>query len=256
MSDSTTTPRRSRSSRSTRQPISRGQQPIVGIGLIAWLWLLTAVLAFTLFDRDSPALAILATSLSVFAVSVGALLWRWRLGWLTGLYSLLTLVVLVALYSRPLLDDLPDEARAMIDQTSTGETDRYQFAEALFWAFTPLFTGPTREYLLQPQRIFLQRSSTYYWESQGYVPSHLLAQLYRHMLIESGRFDADEVEYKTGRCFNSPHGYVEIAHPEQELFADPWAAQRFDDYRFGQVVDMPSCDGITEDAEPEGEALN
>jgi hypothetical protein len=105
------------------------------------------------------------------------------------------------------------------------------------------FTGPTREYLLQPTRVFVHRSSTYFWETRGYVPSHLQAQLYRQLLLASGRFDADEVHYRTGRCTNSPHGYVVIAHPLQQLVADPWAAQAFDDYRFGQVASMPSCDG-------------
>jgi hypothetical protein len=123
----------------------------------------------------------------------------------------------------------------------------------LFWAIKGRFTEPTREYMLQPLRVFVIKSPSYYWETGGYVPSRLQAQLYRHMLLASGRFEKSEVEYKMGRCFNSPHGYAVIHHPERLIYADLWAAAHFEEYRFGQLVEMPSCEGITAESDPEGE---
>lgn len=236
--------------------LRRGIRILTGIGLIAWLWLLMALVAFVAFDRDTPALLIVSITLALWAATLVLLGWRGRLDLETGLYLLLTLALLVGLYMLPLRDDLPREARALAREIADrNPDDRYAFARELFWTLPGRFTGPTREYLLQPQRIFLQRSASYYWETGGYVPSHLLAQLYRHLLIDSGRFEAGEVRYRTGRCFNSPHGYVEIDHPERIVYADIWAAMAFEEYRFGQVVDMPSCDGITSDAGPAGEPL-
>lgn len=227
----------------------------IGFALIGWLWLLMSFVAFVPFDRDSPALTIVSTTLVLFALSVTVLVRMRRVDWETAAYAALGLVLLVGLYSRPLRDDLPADAIAIVERHSEMHEDRYAFARELFWDTSGRFTGPTREYLLQPQRIFLFRSATYYWQTAGYVPSHLLAQLYRHMLVVSGRFQPEEVVYRTGRCFNSPHGYVEISHPDRELMADLWAAQQFDEYQFGQVVDMPSCDGITAEAEPTGDSL-
>jgi hypothetical protein len=228
----------------------------VGAGLILWLWLLAAVLGFAVFDRDSGGLVVVGSALALFALSAGLLAWRRRLDWETGVYAVLTVGLLVALYNVPLRDDLPPEAVELAEDYSARHDDRYEFARALFWDISGRFTGPTREYLLQPQRIFLLKSATYYWETAGYVPSHLQSQLYRHLLIASGRFAPDEVKFRTGRCFNSPHGFLEITHPARELYADLWAAQNIDDYEFGQVVDMPSCDGLAAESEPEGEGLD
>jgi hypothetical protein len=231
---------------------TRWQKLAAGVALVALFWLLAAVVAFVPFDRDSSALYIIATTLALFALIVGALAyWRW-VDLETGVYSLLAVAGLVGLYMVPLRSELPPEALAMNRKISAEHEDRYEYARTLFWQVARTFTGPTREYLLQPLRIFVIKSPTYFWETRGYMPSHLQAQLYRTMLLASERFEADEVQYRTGRCFNSPHGFVEIAHPQRTIYADLWAAINFDEYRFGQVVDMPSCDGIAGGSEPEG----
>jgi len=223
--------------------------------MVAGLWLLTALIAFVIFDRDTPGLWVVSVSLFIFIAVVIALVRARRLGWQEAGWAAATVAVMVGLYNIPLRDDLPEAALERVQALSAQHKDRYSFARELFWENARRFTGPTREYLLQPQRVFLLKSARYFWETEGYVPSHLQTQLYRHMLIASGRFQADELVLRTGRCFNSPHGFLEIKHPTREIFADLWAAQTFDDYRFGQVVDMPSCDGLTAQAEPEGEAL-
>jgi hypothetical protein len=234
--------------------MQRRSKLLTGVALVAWLWLLMAVVAFVPFDRDSPALAIVATTLLLWIATLVALARRAWLDWEIGAYIAATLALLVGLYAMPLRDDLPPEARALVAEFEQRHPqDRHAFARELFWDVAARFTGPSREYLLQPQRIFLLRSARYYWETEGYVPSHLLAQLYRHMLVGSDRYQSHEVVYRTGRCFNSPHGYVQIAGEDGPVYADLWAAINFDDYRFGQVVDMPSCDGITAEAEPSGE---
>ncbi len=217
---------------------------LAGIGLLVGLWVLTAVSGFVLFDRDTSAQLVVSVALAAFAAAVTVLVWMQRVGWVEAGWALATLALLVVMYSIPLRDDLPDDALERIEVFSARHEDQYAFARELFWENAGRFTSPTREYLLQPQRVFLHRSARYFWETEGYMPSHLQTQLYRLMLIASGRFDADELVLRTGRCFNSPHGYLQIKHPAHELFADLWAAQTFEEYRFGQVVDMPSCDGI------------
>jgi hypothetical protein len=235
---------------------ARWQKVLTGAALIALLWAVMAAVAFIPFGRDSSALHIIATALVVFAAIVAVLAVRRWVDLETGVYAVLTIAVLVGAYMVPLRSELPPAAQQMNRELSAQHGDRYRYAQALFWRIAESFTGPTREYLLQPLRIFVIKSPTYYWETRGYMPSHLQAQLYRTMLLASGRFEPAEVEYKTGRCFNSPHGYVVIHHPQRRIYADLWAAANFDEYRFGQVVDMPSCDGITEEAGPEGEPFD
>jgi hypothetical protein len=226
-----------------------------GFGLVAGLWLLTAFVAFVVFDRDTPAAWVIGVSLLVFAILVAVLVWRGFVGWVDGAWAGVAVAVLVGLYSVPLRSDLPADALELIKEMDERNDDRHAFARELFYDVAGRFTGPTREYLLQPQRLFVHKSARYFWETRGYVPSNVQTQLYRHMLIASGRFEPDEVQRRTGRCFNSPHGYLEIAHPGKNIYADLWAAQAFEEYEFGQVVDMPSRDGLTAEAEPDGDAL-
>lgn len=232
---------------------SRRQKVLIGVGLIVYLWVLFAFIAFVIFDRQTKSLTIVATTLAIFVITVVVLAWKRLVDLETGGYAVLFIALVVGLYMIPLRDNLPTEAKELNVALSSRHADRYEYARALLWAIAGRFTGPTREYMLQPLRIFVIKSPTYFWETEGYVPSHLQAQLYRHMLLDSGRFKKSEVEYKMGRCFNSPHGYVVIHHPQRLIYADLWAAARFDEYKFGQLVDMPSCKGITAESEPEGQ---
>jgi hypothetical protein len=232
---------------------ARWQKMLIGPALVLLFWFLFAFMAFVPFDRETPAALILAVAFGVFLAILGLLIWKRGVDLETGGYALLFILLLIGLYMIPLQDDLSRESVELNERISAQHEDRYEYARELMWEINDLFTGPTREYLLQPLRIFVIKSATYYWETQGYVPSHLQAQLYRHLLLASGRFTEEEVEYRTGRCFNSPHGYVAIRHPERTIYADLWAAENFDEYRFGQVVDMPSCDGLDADASPDEE---
>ncbi|HEY3052211.1 MAG TPA: hypothetical protein VGK04_02360 [Thermoanaerobaculia bacterium] len=220
--------------------------------IVPLFWCLFAFFAFVPFDRKTPAQRILAITGGVLT-GLLFLLYRRRLIGLDGaLWMALDVTFMAALYSIPLRDDIPAEAFGLNEKISETHEDRYEYARALFHLLARCFVSPTREYLLQPHKIFVIKSAAYYWKRRGYVPSHLQAQLYRKLLLASRRFDETEVRYETGRCYNSPHGYVVIDHPERPIYADLWAAQNVDGYQFGQLVEMPSCEGLSLKG-PEGE---
>jgi hypothetical protein len=238
--------------RLARARTHRWQKMLIGAGLIALFWALFAFFAFVPFDRETSAGLILSVTGAVFIAVIVALRVKRLVDIETGIYAVLFLAILVGLYAIPLRDDLPADARAFNREFSAHHRDRYEYARELFWEIDRRYTGPTREYLLQPHKIFLIKSSTHFWSMRGYVPSHLQAQLYRHLLLDSRRFARSEVLYEAGRCFNSPHGYVVILHPKRRIYADLWASDHFDEYEFGQVVEMPSCDAISSEG-PKGE---
>jgi len=233
-------------------PPGRLPKTLVGFLLIPLFWCLFAFFAFVPFNRKTSAQRILAVTGSAF-LAILVLLHRWRLlGFESGIDSGFLFGLMVALYAIPLRGDLPPAALALNRKISDANKDRYEYARDLFHAIAGRFISPTREYLLEPQKIFLIKSASYYWKHRGYVPSHLQAQLYRRLLLASGRFSESEVVYETGRCYNSPHGYVIIRHPDRLIYADLWAAQNIDDYQFGQLVEMPSCETLSLKG-PEGE---
>jgi hypothetical protein len=225
---------------------------LTGFFLLPLFWCLFAFFAFVPFNRKTPAQRILSVTGTFFA-GLLLLLWRRRLiSFDSPIYAALFLGLMMALYRIPLRGNLPAEVLAVNREISEAHRDRYEYARELFHMLTRRFTSPTREYLLEPQKIFLIKSASYFWKSRGYVPSHLQAQLYRRLLLASGRFRESEVVYETGRCYNSPHGYVVIRHPDRAIYADLWAAENFDTYQFGQLVEMPSCESLSVKG-PEGE---
>ncbi len=230
----------------------RMRKMLIGFFLLPLFWCLFAFFAFVPFNRRTPAQRILSVTGGVFA-SLLLLLHRRRLiGLESGIYATLFFGLMIALYSIPLRGDLPAEAVALNRKISEANEDRYEYARELFHVIARRFTSPTREYLLEPHKIFLIKSASHFWKTLGYVPSHLQAQLYRKLLLANGRFSEGEVVYETGRCYNSPHGYVVIRHPDRAIYADLWAAENFDTYRFGQLVEMPSCETLSVKG-PEGE---
>lgn len=225
-----------------------------GIGLIVFLWALWAFIAFVPFDRDSHGLVIAGVTVAIFLVVVILLRRRKLVDWHTALYSILFIGFLVYLYTVPIRGELPPEAHELNQQLARQHPNRYTYAETTFYEIAQRYTGPTREYIRQPHRIFFIKEAGYYWNAKGeYVPSHIQAQLYRQLLIASNRFSSDEVEIRTGGCVNSPHGYVVIHHPDREIYADLWAAQNFEEYSFGQRVEMPGCGEL--EPQPTGKPL-
>lgn len=231
---------------------SRVQKIVVGLLLFPLFWLLFAFFSFVPFDRNTPAQRILSVTGTVFAGLLFLLYRRRLIGLESGFYAALFFGLMIALYQIPLRGDLPDEAVALNRELSETHRDRYEYSRQMFHVVAQRFTSPTREYLLEPQKVLLIKNASYFWETRGYVPSHLQAQLYRRLLLASGRFSENEVVYETGRCYNSPHGYVVIRHPDRPIYADLWAAQNIEGYRFGQLVDMPSCEGLSVKG-PQGE---
>ena len=148
------------------------------------------------------------------------------------------------MYFVPVSQTLPQEAYELNQQISNQYDDKYEYAQALFYEIEPKWTSPVRQYLLEPHKPFFMKSAKYYWAMESeYAPSNLQAQIYRNLLIQD-RFTEQEVEYITGFCGNSPHGYLKITHPEKQVYVDLWAVDDFEEYKFGQYTHRP-CEELS-----------
>lgn len=105
---------------------------LAGFGLVAGLWLLTAFVAFGLFDRDTAAAWVIGLALLVFAIVVALLAWRGLLGWLDGAWAGVAVAILAGLYLVPLRSDLPADALDLIEELDARHDDRHDFARELF----------------------------------------------------------------------------------------------------------------------------
>jgi len=213
-----------------------------GILLVPIIWFWLVFVAFVIFSpSDEHTQPIIWTWLVSIPILLIVLWWVGYLRLQSGLTFLGMLLLLVVLFLIPVVPNIPQEAT----EFNQGHfvDDRFEYAQSLFSSLTGRWEAGTREYLMYPHHIFLHKDFAYFWHlpENGYVPSNIQSQIYRYLLLESNMFTADEVSLRHGWCSNSPHGYIVIAHPDGEIYADLWAAKHFPHYEFGQRAVHP-CD--------------
>jgi hypothetical protein len=213
---------------------------VKGLFLFWGFYGLLAAVAFGIFSRETNAYLILGL-FAVFAVVIWWLLWRNRLiNWTTAAFFVLSFLIAAGLFFRPVNANIPSEALALNRDVSARHADRIDYAEALFFTLAERWTSPVRQYLLEPHKVFLFKDFGYFWSRKGeYVDSNVQAQMYRHMLLASGRFGRDEVRLERHSCLNSPHTVVAIQAPDRVIHADLWAVDNFADYEFGMYTTAP-----------------
>ncbi len=220
-----------------------------GVGLFVLLWLVNVVIAFLIFNRESNTRLVILTWFIVDFLIYVKLYKRKFVNKLVNISVLVVIIILSVLYFVPISPALSQEALDFNEEISDKNIDRYQYAKELFFETEKKWTGPVREYLLQPHKVFFVKSSKFFWNVDGYVPSNIQAEIYRNLLLESGRFTENEVIFEQGFCSNSPHGYISIKHPNQTIYVDHWAVDNFprkgisEIYKFGQVAKRP-CDKL------------
>jgi len=217
---------------------------LFGIGLILILWVVNTFIAFVPFDRQSNVRFVIGTWLLVDGLIIFFL--KKYTNRTVFIAAVITILALIVLYLIPIRANLPENALEINDRISTENEGRFVYAKLLFEETEAKWTGPVRQYLLEPDRVFFRKSATYFWDVDGYVPSHIQSQMYRNLLLESGRFTENEVEFKQHFCTNSPHGYIQFNSDKHGIFyADHWAVDNFPGaerdgvYKFGQATFSP-----------------
>ena len=216
-----------------------------GISLFIFLWIINTAIAFLIFNRESNTRLVILTWI-IIDFSIYFLLYNKKFINKTANISFMIIMgILIVLYLIPISANLPEGALEFNEQISNKHLDKYQYAKELFFETEARWTSPVRQYLLEPHKVFFVKSSKFFWDVEGYVPSNIQAEIYRNLLLESKRFTEDEVIFEQGFCANSPHGYISIKHLEQTIYVDHWAVDNFprkgipEVYKFGQVAKRP-----------------
>ena len=217
-----------------------------GVALIAILWSANMIIAFVIFNRETSVSLIIPTW---FAVDVSLYIFLFRFGFINryvNASAVAVILILAILYMVPVSLSAPEEIRALNTSISTAYSDKFKYAKELFFEVEKRWSSPTRQYLLEPHKVFFIKSGTYFWrlEEGEYVDSNVQAHLYRNLLLESGRFEKNEIVVEQHWCTNSPHGVVAIMRGTRTVYADLWAVDNLDEYKFGQYT-PPPCDTLT-----------
>ena len=217
-----------------------------GIGLVVLLWTVNAFIAFVIFNRDTDISFVLPTWF-FFDASLCALLFRYQtFNRFVASGALAFALLLATLYLVPADNNFPTDALLLNEQVSALHENKYAYANALFFEMEKKWTSPTRQYLLEPHKVFFIKDAAYFWNLPrgAYVDSNVQAHLYRNLLIQSARFAPEEIAVEQHFCTNSPHGVVVLKRDGKKIYADLWAVDNFPEYRFGQYTGAP-CDTLT-----------
>jgi hypothetical protein len=222
-----------------------------GVLLIVVLWAINVFIAFVIFKPIDSHTKIINISWLITDIAIYALLVKLKqINWQVNLFALLTIILLIGLYLVPINNNIYPETREINNIISDKNDNKYDYAKDLFYEIEKNWDSPTRQYLLEPHKIFFIRDFNYFWNVKGYVDSKIQAQIYQRLLIDSKRFNDNEVILKQKWCVNSPHGMIIIKHSEQDIYADFWAVDNFprpgitEEYFFGQYTARP-CDILT-----------
>jgi len=217
-----------------------------GILLVAGLWLINTFIAFAIFDPIDEHTKIINISWLITDIAIITFLVKSkRINRVVNLFAVLTVLALVGLYLLPINNNISQEAKETNNNISIRNEDRYQYAKELFYEIEKNWSSPTRQYILEPHKVFFIRDFDYFWNAKGYVDSKIQAQIYQRLLIDSKRFESDEVILKQKWCVNSPHGMIVIKKSNLDIYADFWAVDSFprpgipEKYNFGQYTARP-----------------
>lgn len=90
------------------------------------------------------------------------------------------------------------------------------------------YTSPIRQYLRQPERVFLKDRGKI-WnlkEPDNYIPSNTQSRIYSDFLIMTGEFKEEDFEFINSRCYLLPkwtfHQYVIVDIDGTKIPADLW----------------------------------
>lgn len=217
-----------------------------GIFLVVGIWIMNAIIAFVFFSPtvlDTPKILI---TWAIADVGLLLLLTIPRFYTKTVILSSVGFIaILVGLYFVPITSSIPSSATELNELISEQNPDRLDYAELLFYKVEEKWTIPIRQYLLEPHKPFFIKSFAYHWNLPmgAYTDSNIQSQIYFQLLLESGRFTEDDVRIKNSFCTNSFHPYVIIVDNGDEIFADFFAVDNFEEYQFGQFAPYP-CDEL------------
>lgn len=222
-----------------------------GILIIIILWFVNVFIAFVIFKPIDEHTKIINISWIITDIIIYIVLVKLKYtNKQVNIFALLTIVLLIIIYLIPINSNIPKEAIELNKKISDNNTNKYEYAKALFYDIEKRWRSPIRQYLLEPHKIFFIRDFNYFWNVKGYVDSSIQAQIYRKLLLNSDRFNKNEVLFKQKWCVNSPHGVVIIKTAERDIYADLWAVDGFprpgipEKYFFGQYTARP-CNKLT-----------
>ena len=157
-------------------------------------------------------------------------------------WIVLGLLILFVLYRLPLRGIPPQEMVDKAKEIDMASKDRLELVKNVYDFINQSYTSPVRQYLQEPNKIFMKGIKKI-WQSRGeYMPSHIQNEMAKQMLLMTGKFSEDEFEMQQEFCQISPHTYISVKINQTNTIAlDLWGADH--SIPFGCYTTIPCGEG-------------
>lgn len=142
---------------------------------------------------------------------------KWKL-MITGL------IVAFLIYRMPLQGEIPDDMIEKAKEIDKMSKDKLELARNVYSLVDNKFTSPLREYLRQVDKVFLKNRGKIWSLENEYIPSNTQNEIFKELLLLTGRFKEEDFEYTQSICEISPHEYWKLNIDGKTIFIDLWMA--------------------------------
>ena len=149
------------------------------------------------------------------------------LNWIYGIIILASILIMFLLFLRmPLTGEVPQEMIDKADELKKISKTKMELARNTYDFVDKKFNSPVRQYLKEPNKVFMKNRGKIFALEDEYIPSNTQNQLFKELLILTGEFNEDDFTFVQARCYllprYTPHEYWILDIDGKEVFIDLW----------------------------------
>lgn len=135
---------------------------------------------------------------------------------------ILALIVLFIIYRLPLQGEIPKEMIEKAKELDKMSKDKLELVKSVYSFVNNSYQSPIREYLRQPEKIFIKDITTI-WNLRGsYVPSNQQNEMAKQILLLTEKFEEKDFRTEQKFCEISPHTVLFVNVDGKEIALDLW----------------------------------
>lgn len=139
------------------------------------------------------------------------------------MWKILALIlILFVIYRLPLKGEIPIDMTEKAKEIDRMSKDKLELVKNVYDYVNQSYTSPIRQYLQEPNKIFIKNIKTI-WNLRGsYIPSNAQNEMAKQLLLLTGKFNESHFRTEQTFCEISPHSILFVNVDGKEIVLDLW----------------------------------
>tara|TARA_Y100000310_G_C20107585_1_gene545627 strand:+ start:52 stop:555 length:504 start_codon:yes stop_codon:yes gene_type:complete len=137
--------------------------------------------------------------------------------------------------------NLPNEMIIKMDSINTDLNSDSEFLKKTYDMINAKFSSKEKYYLRALPTKFFERDLQEIWEGTDDRPCNIQNYVLKTILINSGRFKKEDIEFADSLCRITPHQYLKVKVEGIWIDVDLWGADH--GIKFGEHASWKNCGG-------------